>query len=451
MPHIRKLPKLEGSIGWKALSAFTKLTLPLHLNLQNKSLNCDHSCDYAIIGAGYSGLSLAHRLAQLEPDAKIIVIDALGIGDGAAGRNAGFIIDVPHNLNPRTPNLEEDLMQLRLNQFAIARLEDFNAQHGVDVAWHKSGKYLVAHELKHFAHLDYFRASLDLINAPYQMLNQAELAAQLGTEYYQKGIFSPNAILMNPAALIQGIASILPKSVHLFVHSPIIEIKHTPDNIVLSGNAHKITAKKVILATNAFTEGFGYLKDKLVPVFTYASLTKPLSNTQKDKLNLTNSSAWGVTAAHSAGSTMRYTHDNRLFIRNGFDFLPSLQTSDALIKLAREQHLKSLQARFPAIAKELIDQLEYSWGGMICVTRNGQPFFGKLKDNLYALAGMNGVGVAKGTYLGYYMADYLAGIASAELDFILKQTPTWIPPDPLRYIGVKARFSLEQWQAAGEI
>jgi glycine/D-amino acid oxidase-like deaminating enzyme len=40
---------------------------------------------------------------------------------------------------------------------------------------------------------------------------------------------------------------------------------------------------------------------------------------------------------------------------------------------------------------------------MICITRNQQPFFGKLSKNIYAFAGMNGVGVAKGTYLGFYM------------------------------------------------
>lgn len=111
---IKNLPHHEGLVGWNALSPFQD-------QLGLGQLKGTHSCDFAIIGAGYSGLSLAHRLAQLQPNAKIILLDAMEIADSTAGRNAGFIIDVPHNLNPRTPNLDEDLMQLKLNQFEIGR------------------------------------------------------------------------------------------------------------------------------------------------------------------------------------------------------------------------------------------------------------------------------------------------------------------------------------------
>ena len=439
---IKNLPKIEGTIGWKATSPFTE-------SLGHGPLINDQQCDYAIIGAGYSGLSLAHRLAQLQPDARITVLDALDIAEGAAGRNAGFIIDVPHNLNPKQPNLEQDLMQLRLNQFAIARLEQFNQQHGIDVCWQKIGKYLAAHHLKNEARLTCFEGSLKLIQAPYEVLDKAALRDRLGTDYYQKAIFTPNAILMNPAALIQGIARILPPSVTLHTHSPVIELQQTDQSVQLHTAQGSVTAKHVILGANAFTESFGYLKDKLIPVFTYASLTRPLTVAQREKIG--HPSAWGVTAAHSAGSTVRYTPDHRLFMRNCFDFTQRLATHEAHIARAQVQHLNSLCARFPDLFDQNSDAIEYSWGGMICVTRNQQPFFGKLGSRLYALAGMNGVGVAKGTYLGYYMADYLSGIDSPELNFILQQRPTWVPPEPLRTIGVKARFVWEVRQAAGEV
>lgn len=439
---IKNLPHHEGLVGWNALSPFQD-------QLGLGQLKGTHSCDFAIIGAGYSGLSLAHRLAQLQPNAKIILLDAMEIADSTAGRNAGFIIDVPHNLNPRTPNLDEDLMQLKLNQFAISKLEAFNEAHKIDTSWQKIGKYLAAHEEKHFDHLDYFKGSLDLIKAPYQILNQNELQARLGTQYYQKAVYTPNAILMNPAALTHGIASILPESVQLYTRSPITRIDNDCGKIVLHAQHGQINAAKLILATNAFTEGFGVLSNKLIPVFTYASLTRPLTATERALIG--NPTSWGVTAAHGAGSTVRYTSDHRLFMRNQFDFIPALRTSDQNIEKAKKQHIRSLQNRFPQLNDIFPSAIEFSWGGMICVTRNQQPFFGQLSENTYAFVGMNGVGVAKGTYLGHYMGDYLSGIESPELNFILKQSPTWVPPDPFRYLGVKLRFMYEENRAGGEI
>ncbi len=439
---IKNFPHQEGLVGWNALS-------PFQGQLGSGQLQGTHICDFAIIGAGYSGLSLAHRLAALQPNAKIILIDAMEIAESTAGRNAGFIIDVPHNLNPRTPNLEEDLMQLKLNQFAIARLEAFNAAHKIDTAWQKIGKYLAAHEDRHFEHLDYFKGSLDLIKAPYQILNQNELQARLGTKYYQKAVYTPNAILMNPAALTHGIASILPESVTLYTHSPITHIQNDSGKITLHTERGQIKADKLILATNAFTESFSVLPNKLIPVFTYASLTRPLTSAERALIG--NPTSWGVTAAHGAGSTVRYTNDHRLFMRNQFDFIPKLRTSDQNVAKAKIQHIYSLQNRFPELNDVLPNAIEFSWGGMICVTRNQQPFFGQLAENVYAFAGMNGVGVAKGTYLGFYMGDYLSGVESPELSFILKQSPTWVPPDPFRYLGVKWRFMYEEKMARGEI
>ena len=58
----------------------------------------NQSADFVIIGAGFAGLAAARRLTQLAPDSRIIVVDAGRIAEGAAGRNSGFMIDLPHEL-----------------------------------------------------------------------------------------------------------------------------------------------------------------------------------------------------------------------------------------------------------------------------------------------------------------------------------------------------------------
>ena len=59
------------------------------------------SADVVIIGAGFAGLSAARRLKQLDKTLKVVVLDALRLGEGSAGRNSGFMIDLPHDLSSR--------------------------------------------------------------------------------------------------------------------------------------------------------------------------------------------------------------------------------------------------------------------------------------------------------------------------------------------------------------
>ena len=62
-----------------------------------KILNKDLSCDWLIIGAGYTGLSAARKLSELNPGQKIIIVDAQLAGEGASGRNSGYLVDTTLN------------------------------------------------------------------------------------------------------------------------------------------------------------------------------------------------------------------------------------------------------------------------------------------------------------------------------------------------------------------
>lgn len=47
------------------------------------------------------------------------------------------------------------------------------------------------------------------------------------------------------------------------------------------------------------------------------------------------------------------------------------------------------------------------------MSRNAAPCFGRLADNVTAAVCHNGVGIAKGTYSGTLLADYVVGASSA--------------------------------------
>ena len=62
-----------------------------------KSLDKEKSCDWLIVGAGYTGLSAARKLSELHPNQKVIIVDAQLAGEGASGRNSGYLVDTTLN------------------------------------------------------------------------------------------------------------------------------------------------------------------------------------------------------------------------------------------------------------------------------------------------------------------------------------------------------------------
>ena len=62
-----------------------------------KSLQTNEKADWLIIGAGYTGLSASRKLGQLYPNQKIILVDAQLSGEGASGRNSGYLVDTTLN------------------------------------------------------------------------------------------------------------------------------------------------------------------------------------------------------------------------------------------------------------------------------------------------------------------------------------------------------------------
>jgi len=58
-----------------------------------KVLDKNKSCDWLVVGAGYTGLSAARKLSELHPNQKILIVDAQLAGEGASSRNSGFLVD----------------------------------------------------------------------------------------------------------------------------------------------------------------------------------------------------------------------------------------------------------------------------------------------------------------------------------------------------------------------
>jgi glycine/D-amino acid oxidase-like deaminating enzyme len=108
--------------------------------------------------------------------------------------------------------------------------------------------------------------------------------------------------LLDPASLIRGLAEALPPNVTLYEKTPLLSLQRK-GQWYLETPAAQITAPTVIMATNAAIRHFGYLRDRLVTIYTYAALTDPLG--LADAAQLGSMPVWGLLPSHRLGTTVR--------------------------------------------------------------------------------------------------------------------------------------------------
>lgn len=435
------LPHDDKSCGWYAALPDPSPALTLS-GLQ--------VADYAVIGAGFAGLAAARRLASHEPEARILLVDAQRVGEGASGRNSGFVIDLPHKFALEHPDPEHKQRLLRLNRAAIAQLQSLIDKHGIDCQWSHAGKYQGAVGERGLAYLAHFEKLLTDLGEPFHAVGGSELAEVLGTAHYSRAVFTPGCYLMQPAALVRGLAASLPENVELLENSPITRLERDGmGGYVLHSPHGQIRTRHLLLGTSIFTREFGYLKNRLLPVMTFASWTAPLDEVQCKRYAGTFD--WGLTPADHAGTTVRMTRDRRLIIRNTYKHVPKYGRSidDATRSRIRADHRKAFLARYPDLADV---PFTHTWGGVYAISRNFTNFFGTLEDGVFASACDNGVGAAWGTISGTLLADLAVGADSLQLRDILAVAgmPSLNPPEPFLGLGVRSRIRLAAWNSRSE-
>ncbi|MBN5495442.1 FAD-binding oxidoreductase [Pseudomonas aeruginosa] len=435
---IQELPADDNSCGWFQLSK-SRPARPAHVG-QTRAR-------WAVVGAGLTGLAAARQLALNFPDDHVVLVEAQQVGYGASGRNSGFAIDLPHDIgaadyigDPATAR-----MNMKLNLAAQAIIERLVAQHGIDCQLSPIGKYQAAIEDKGLKVLDAYKSGLDKLGQAYEVIDGSDLPSHIGTSFYRKALFTPGTILLQPASLVKGLADSLPGNVTLFEQTAITDIEYGSP-IVLKHAGGSISVDKLVLANNAFASSFGFLKGRLLPVFTYASMTRRL--TEEEQANLGGKPAWGVIPADPFGSTLRRTPDQRLLVRNSFSFNPSGKSSSSFLRRVAADHRQSFERRFPMLPAV---EFEYTWGGVMCLSRNHSSHFGELAKNVYGALCCNGLGITRGTIAGTLLADWLAGESNELIDFLLSSTgPNRNPPEPLLSIGVNANLRWGQYRAGLE-
>ncbi|MCA2012113.1 FAD-binding oxidoreductase [Cereibacter sphaeroides] len=426
------LPRHPGPCGWTALLP-PRQTSPCLLG--------EASADVVVVGGGFAGLAAARVLTQADPTLSVMLLEAGEIGEGPAGRNSGFLIDLPHDVSAGKlggDHLDAARRAITKNRAAIAIATGLNL--GREIV-DPCGRYAFSANTEGDRHLIAYAAQLDRLEEPHRLLSAAEVTALTGTESFTSALFTPGTVMIQPAAYVRALADALPCPVHEY--SAVTAIARQGNFWRVTTAQGAVTAGKVILACNGHAGRFGLVQRRLMPVFTYASMTRAF-----DPSRLGGARDWAGTPALAMGTTLRRIRGpegDRLLIRARYTYNPSVEVGDGTLARAGALHRRKLALKFPMLADV---PTEFVWGGAMALTWNGAPLVEEIEPSLITALGCNGVGGTNATANGIVAAERVLGVSSdLGAAFAAKPRPPRIPPEPFATLGGKATLMWKEHRA----
>jgi len=211
-----------------------------------KILNQNLKCDYLIIGAGYTGLSAARKLSEINSNKKIVIVDAQLAGEGSSSRNSGYLVDTTLNDGfTSNKDINNYKTKVKIYKLGISAVKNFIKQYQVDCDWNECGKYFASSNINDLSIANKFIELLSSLNFNSKILNQEQLKKRLGTNFYKIAVFTEGGILINPAKLVRAMIDVLPQNIELYENSPLIKWKK--NNNTINCQFEKIQLKQIKL------------------------------------------------------------------------------------------------------------------------------------------------------------------------------------------------------------
>ena len=378
---------------WYDLSA---TPAPEHPRLQG-SLRAD----VVVLGAGLTGLSAALELAQAGRN--VVVLEARRVGAGASGRNGGQVIfgyGCDQANIAALVGLDTSRQLFDWSVEGVQMVRERIARHAIDADW-RDGHAHVAIKARHIGELQAWQRDLAENYAyPLQWWDRDQLQAQLPSPRYLGGLYDPRSGHLHPLNYTLGLArAAVAAGVRIFEHSPVLALQRGPRPRLRTAGGD-VDGDFCVLAGNALVQGIApELDDKIMPVGTYVGATPPLGEARARDL-IRNDMA--VADSNWALDYFRLSRDHRLLFggRASYSTLPPPHLAGTM--------MRRMARVFPQLKGVGFDRV---WGGLIDISLNRAPHWGRLGDNVYFAQGFSGHGVAATGLAGRIVAEAIRGQA----------------------------------------
>ena len=389
------------------------------------------TCDVAVIGAGFTGLSAALRLAQSGAD--VAMFEAQTPGWGASGRNGGFCclggFGAPDSVISRLHGENARAEARRAEMAAVATAADLIECHDLQVDRHSDGETVMGFTPKSLNDFETNakRIESDLGVTP-QIIPQTQLAQNGMTGPFHCGMTVPVGFALNPAKYALGLAqAAVAQGARIFARSAVRRIDQG-NGFTLHTDQAQITAKRLIVATNGYSSDDlpRWMRARYLPAQSNVLVTRALTD---DEI-----AAQGWSSHQMAYDERFFLHYFRLMpnkrvlfgMRGGLFSSPAY---DARMHRTIRQHFERM---FPAWAQ--VDT-PYSWNGLLSLSRDMTPYAGPIPEMPGAFTALSyqGNGVAMATHAGAILADLAQDKSpSRAYPAILRKPPRRFPLGRLR-------------------
>ena len=332
-------------------------------------------------------------------------------------------------------------------KLGIDVIKKFIKEYQVDCDWNECGKYFASSKQEDRKILENFSDTLSKLGFEHNLLSKKELKKRLGTNFYNIALHTKGGILLHPGKLVRAMIDTLPENVNLYENSSLLDWKKKNDTVICKFKNSSIKTKKIIFATNGFLKSLGVKSNYNFPITLTASMTRSLSDEEFSFIG--EPKEWGVLPVRPMGATIRMTKDRRILIRNTAEvYNPYQMSKSELTKRSLKQKI-GIKKRFPELPDDIIQS---SWSGIVSRTRNSSQIFEKIDENIFVAGCYNGSGIGVGTLFGEQIAIKASNENTKEIETIeARNKPTWLPPDPILSLGVRARLIYERFRAKSEI
>ena len=381
--------------------------------LKGAPLEDTQSCDVAIIGGGYTGLSAAFHLAR-DYYVDVRVLEAGHIGWGASGRNGGFCTMGATKLSLKSQvskfGIDETRRFYQSQIDAVNLVRDLGTEEDINFRLQGDAEFVVANSQRHFRSLKQ-RAKIlkSQLGIDVQIHSQGEFD-QIGyASPHQHGAISIQpSFALHPLRYARGLAEAAERrGAQLHPHSEVLSWKKDSGTHILRTAKGELHAKKVILTGNGFMpehlhEG---VYGRPLPLQSAIVVTRPMND---DELL---AQGWHTENPSINSSHMFYYYrllsDKRLMLGGRANHVGDSEGAEKTFE-GLKNTIAEMWPHFKSI------EFTHQWRGLVCVALSLRPSIGKMPDDtsVYFGFGYHGNGVNTATWTGRELAKWIAGKAS---------------------------------------
>jgi glycine/D-amino acid oxidase-like deaminating enzyme len=356
------------------------------------------SADVVVVGAGFTGLAAAARLAS--HGKHVAVVDSGAFGEGASGRNAGMVhAGVRRDLNfleRKYGDAGRALHDASVDAYAF--VEKTAATAAPDAMYTQSGWLHLAHRRSRMQALRKDEAERrQRLGESTVMLEEGALESEAPCRGFFGGMLTDNGASIHPARYLAGLARLsLANGAALYEHTRVISTESMRSGSRVHTTRGDITAADVLVATNGYTDDAApWARRRIIPIGSYIIATEPLGDARAADVSPQRRM---MSDTRNFLHYWRLSHDGRLLFGGRTSFVPvSVQT-------ARDRLYAAMIDIYPQLAGVPVT---HAWTGHVGFTFDQLPHLTRSNGITYAM-GYCGSGVALGSWMGTLAAEWIA-------------------------------------------